>query len=51
MVSQAEGDWATGRDFNDRVLALGGASRVLGDRATLEYQVGDFRQGEPTLSN
>ena len=48
-VCQAEGDWSTGRDFSDRALALRGASWVLGDRALLEYQVGDFRQGETYL--
>ena len=49
LVFQVEGDWSTARKFSDRALALGGARWALGDRTLLEYQVGDFPQGETYL--
>ena len=49
LVSQAEGDWSTARDFSDRALAMERSLWGLGDRALLEYQMGDFRQGDTYL--
>ena len=49
VVCQAEGNWSTGRDFSDRSLAMGRDLWDLGNRALLEYQVGDFRQGDAYL--
>ncbi|MFQ6030601.1 MAG: LuxR C-terminal-related transcriptional regulator, partial [Dehalococcoidia bacterium] len=45
-----EGDWHAARTFSDRGLAEGSQdSRLLGNRAQLEYQVGEFSQGEVYL--
>jgi tetratricopeptide (TPR) repeat protein len=47
VVAQLEGDWKTARGFSDRALGLEPKhGPVLGYRPLLEYQVGDFAQGE-----
>ena len=48
--SYIEGDWHAARAFNDRGLAVfSGEPRLLGTRVQVEYQVGDFSQGEAHL--
>ena len=44
------GDWRRARDFSDRGLAVGPQEGiVLGDRVLLEYELGDFEEGERHL--
>ena len=44
------GDWQTAREFSDRGLAVSPReARSLFTRAVIEYQVGDFTQGETYL--
>ena len=46
-LSQLKGDWSAARDFSDRGLATSPRDpRLLLTRILLEYQVGDFDQGE-----
>ena len=49
-VSRHKGDWLSTRQFNDRGLALDPRQPwLLGYRAVLEYQLGEFTQGEVYL--
>jgi tetratricopeptide (TPR) repeat protein len=49
-LSYYQGDWQAARDFSDRGLAVSATdTRNLGRRTLLEYQVGDFAQGEVYL--
>ena len=49
-VALGKGDWSSARYFNDRGLAVSPQDpSFLGGRAVLEYQVGDFTQGEVYL--
>jgi serine/threonine protein kinase/tetratricopeptide (TPR) repeat protein len=49
-VAHFTGDWQTAREFSDRGLALSPReARSLFTRAVIEYQVGDFTQGETYL--
>jgi DNA-binding CsgD family transcriptional regulator len=49
-ISQLKGDWEAARQFCDRGLAAWpGDSRFLGNRASLEYQVGNWSLGESYL--
>ncbi|MFQ6029889.1 MAG: hypothetical protein ACE5Q6_20630, partial [Dehalococcoidia bacterium] len=46
-LSQLEGDWQAARDSSDRGLAVSPMEpRLLAFRGLLEYEVGDFSQGE-----
>jgi tetratricopeptide (TPR) repeat protein len=48
--SYFQGDWQAARDFSDRGLAVSATDpRILSRRTLLEYQVGDFAQGEVYL--
>jgi DNA-binding CsgD family transcriptional regulator/tetratricopeptide (TPR) repeat protein len=50
LVSSLKGDWQTARDFSDRGLGIAPRDpRHLGYRVVLEYQVGNFAQGEAYL--
>ena len=50
IVSYLEGDWRAAREFSDKGLAvLPMDPRLLMNRVPLEYQVGDFGQGEAHL--
>ena len=45
------GDWRTAREFNDRGLAISAQSlNLLCSRVLLEYEVGEFGQGEAYLN-
>ena len=44
------GDWPMAREFSNRALADNVDARFLARRAMLEYQVGDFDQGESHLN-
>ena len=49
-VARHEGDWLSTREFNDRGLALNPRQPwLLGYRAVLEYQLGEFSEGEVYL--
>ena len=49
-VCCAKGDWQAARSFSERGLVISPRDTVLlGDRAILEYQVGDFGAGEAYL--
>jgi DNA-binding CsgD family transcriptional regulator len=49
-LSELMGDWEAARDLSDRALAIAPrVAAVLGHRALLEYQVGDFGQGQAYL--
>ncbi len=49
-VSYLEGEWMTARDYADQGLSTSYMDhRLLGIRAMLEYQVGEFGQGEAHL--
>ena len=49
-LSQLEGEWQAARNYSDRGLAvLPMELRLLGFRGLLEYEVGDFSQGEVFL--
>ena len=51
IVSQVEGDWQAARVSSERGLALDSqGALLLGPRALLECQVGDFAQGETYLA-
>ena len=50
FVSRLEGGWQAAREINDRGLALSPVEpRDLCTRALLEYEVGEFEQGETYL--
>ena len=50
-ISYVEGDWQSARETSDRGLALlQNDPRLLNDRALLEYQVGDFDQGDAYMA-
>ena len=50
-VYHLAGDWRTAREFSDRGLAESGQSSViLGTRVLLEYEIGEFEQGEAYLN-
>ena len=50
-VSSAKGDWESARAFSEQGLALlPGEPVLLGCRALLEYQVGDFDAGQEYLN-
>jgi DNA-binding CsgD family transcriptional regulator len=50
FVSELQGDWEAARHYSDRGLAVATADqRLLCTRAVLEYQVGEFSQGEVYL--
>jgi DNA-binding CsgD family transcriptional regulator len=50
FVSELQGNWETARHYSDRGLAVAPSDqRLLGTRAVLEYQVGEFDQGEVYL--
>ncbi|MCH9011025.1 MAG: hypothetical protein IIC21_10405, partial [Chloroflexi bacterium] len=49
-LAYMQGDWVTARDFSDRGLAVGRRDgRLVSNRATLEYELGDFSQGDAYL--
>lgn len=49
-VSRHKGDWLSTREFNDRGLALDPQQPwLLGYRAVMDYQLGEFTQGEQYL--
>jgi tetratricopeptide (TPR) repeat protein len=49
-LSQCRGNWQAARDFSDRGLAVSPReARLLGNRVLLEYELGDFSQGEDYL--
>jgi DNA-binding CsgD family transcriptional regulator len=49
-VASAKGDWKAAREFTQRGLAVDPRHTILlGSRALLEYQVGDFDAGEAYL--
>ncbi|MFQ6026565.1 MAG: AAA family ATPase [Dehalococcoidia bacterium] len=50
FVSRLSGDWAASRDHSDRGLEIHPTDqRNLADRTLLEYDLGDFRQGNTYL--
>ncbi len=50
MVSYVNGDWQAARDFDDRGLAVSSIdARLLAHLVMLEYQAGNFSQGEALL--
>jgi len=50
LVSYVKGDWQAARDFDDRGLAVSSMdARLLAHLVMLEYQVGNFSQGEALL--
>jgi tetratricopeptide (TPR) repeat protein len=50
FVSEFQGDWEAARHYSDRGLAVAPSDqRLLCTRAVLEYQVGEFSQGEVYL--
>jgi DNA-binding CsgD family transcriptional regulator len=50
LVSELQGNWAEARHYSDRGLAVASSDqRLIGHRAVLEYQVGEFSQGEAYL--
>jgi ATP/maltotriose-dependent transcriptional regulator MalT len=50
FVSELQGDWEAARHYSDRGLAVAPSDqRLLGTRAVLEYQVGEFSQGKAYL--
>ncbi len=50
MLHRLKGDWQAARDFNNRILAVSPQDvRYLSNRTQLEYEVGDFGQGEAYL--
>ena len=49
-VSRLQGDWAVGRTFSERGLTAAPRDpRILGGRTMLEYEVGEFGDGEGYL--
>ncbi len=51
IVFHLAGDWRTAREFNDRGLAIAGQSRaLLCTRVLMEYELGEFGQGEVYLN-
>jgi len=49
-VSSAKGDWKAAREFTQRGLAVDPRHTILlGSRALIEYQIGDFDAGEAYL--
>jgi tetratricopeptide (TPR) repeat protein len=52
FVSELQGNWGAARHYSDRGLAVAPSDqRLLCMRALLEYQVGEFGQGEAYLSS
>ena len=50
ILARLRGEWELARHFGDRGLAMASTDyHFLGQRAILEYQVGDFDQGEAYL--
>jgi DNA-binding CsgD family transcriptional regulator len=50
FVSELQGNWEAARHYSDRGLVVAPSDqRLLGTRAVLEYQVGEFGQGEVYL--
>jgi ATP/maltotriose-dependent transcriptional regulator MalT len=50
LVNLLEGNWQAAREFNERGLAVAGSPMFpLCNRAKLEYEVGDFVQGDVYL--
>ena len=51
VLAHVEGDWQGALEFSDRGLAAGqgGDTRLLNNRAVLEYQRGEFEQGDDYL--
>jgi ATP/maltotriose-dependent transcriptional regulator MalT len=50
FASELQGNWAAARHYSDRGLAVAFSDqRLLTTRAVLEYQVGEFSQGEAYL--
>jgi DNA-binding CsgD family transcriptional regulator len=50
LVCEFQGNWEVARYYSDRVLAVAPTEQqFLGTRAVLEYQVGEFDQGEAYL--
>jgi DNA-binding CsgD family transcriptional regulator len=50
IVSGLQGNWEAARHYSDRGLAVASSDqRLLANRAILEYQVGEFSQGEAYL--
>ncbi|MEK7817178.1 MAG: hypothetical protein AAB281_02880, partial [Actinomycetota bacterium] len=49
VLACLEGDWEAGRDFNDRAMGVSPQGPFAVTRALLEYEVGDFTQGEAYL--
>jgi DNA-binding CsgD family transcriptional regulator/tetratricopeptide (TPR) repeat protein len=50
LVSELQGNWAAARHYSDRGLAVAPSDqRLIGHRAVLEYQVGEFSQSEAYL--
>jgi DNA-binding CsgD family transcriptional regulator len=50
LVSEFQGNWKAARHYSDRGLALAPSTpQLLCTRAVLEYQVGEFDQGEAYL--
>ena len=51
IVHQLAGDWRKAREFSDRGLAISGQSSIyLGTRVLLEYETGEFGEGEVYLN-
>jgi len=49
-LSRFEGDWRKARKFSDRALTEGPLfAHILGPRVLLEYDTGEFNQGEAYL--
>jgi DNA-binding CsgD family transcriptional regulator len=50
FASELQGNWKAARHYNDRGLAVAPSDQwLLSTRAVLEYQVGEFSQGEAYL--
>lgn len=50
-VAQLQGDWKTARDFSERGLAVDDRdSRLVHNRAKMEYELGNFDQGDDSLN-
>ncbi len=50
VIAHLHGNWETARDFSDRGLAVGHRdARLVSNRVKLEYELGDFDQGDTYL--
>ncbi len=50
VLAHLQGNWETARNFSDRGLAVAHRdARLVSNRAILEYQLGDFSQGDAYL--